>query len=177
MKIPKTLSTKETVIKDFSILEMNVRFPKGIDKHYVVKFHDGAVAIVVDKKMNVYLAKEWRSGWNQYLIKCPGGAVYGKGEPANIRTVRNELVEELGIHVKKITKLASVPADVRILHYFHIYLAENFKIRKQKLEPFEYIKLIKMPFKKALKTFAVPNSKMTSESVLALLLAKERLKL
>lgn len=177
MRMPKTLSTKTVFKRNFSVLEMKVRFPRGFAKHYIAKFHDGAVVAVIDKKKNVYLAKEWRSGWNRFLYKCPGGAVYGKGEAANVKTARNEIMEELGIYAKKITKLASVPADVLALHHIHIYLAEDIVIKEQKLETFEFIQLVKMPFKKALKIFARPNSNMTSESVLGLLLAKEKLKL
>lgn len=177
MRKPKTLSTKTVFKRNFSVLEMKVRFPNGIARHYIAKFHDAAVAVVIDSKKNVYLAKEWRSGWNRFLYKFPGGGVYGRGEAANLKTARNELIEELGIRAKKITKLASVPADVLAMHHIHIYLAEDITVKEQKLEAFEFIQVIKMPFKKALEIFARPNSNMTSESVLGLLLAKERLKL
>lgn len=177
IKTPRTLSTKTVFKKNFSVLEVKVSFPNGFAKHYVAKFRDGVVAVIVDKEQNVYLAKEWRSGWNRFLYKCPGGGVYGMGEAANLRTIKNEMMEELGIRAEKITKLASVLGDVMVVHAVHIYLAENITVGRQRLEPMEHIKLLKMPFKKAFKIFVRPGSNMTSESVLGLALAKEKLKL
>jgi len=178
VKVPETLNTRVIFNKKrMKIVKINVRFPKRTTQHYVVKFNDAVTAVVIDKNKNILLAKEWRSGWNKFVYKLPGGGVAGKGEAANRRAIKKELVEELGVHAKKITKLASVPHDVKVIHHISIYLAQDISLGKQVPEKDEYIEVVKMPFKKALKMFVRNNSKMTSESVLGLLLAKEKLKL
>ena len=163
--------------KDLAVLQSNSRFSAGLAHHYVVKYPDAVNAAPVDDEMNVFVIREWRSGWNNFLYKLPGGAVRGIGEGANVRAIRGELLQEAGIRAKRITKLASVKADVNIVHRIYLYLAQGLSVGTQELEDFEYIKVIKMPFVKAYKRFVKNNSEMTSESVLCLALAKEKLKL
>lgn len=175
---PKVLNSKVVFrTKNLSVVETKIRFPKGIDYQYTLRFPDAVLAVVLDKNKNVYIAKEWRSGWNRVLYKLPGGKVEGRGDSAVKMSVKKEILEELGIEARKITKLVALPDDSWVVHHFTVFLAEDIVIKKQKLEKFEHIEVVKMPLKKALEKFTKGNPNMTSESVLGLLLAKEKLKL
>jgi len=176
--LPKALNSKVIFkTKNLSVVETKVKFPRGIDHQYTLRFPDAVIAIVLDKKKNIYLAKEWRSGWNRVLYKLPGGKIEGKGYIAVKKSVKKEILEELGIEARKITKLVTLPDDAWVVHHFTVFLAEDIVRRKQELERFEHIEVVKMPLKKALAKFTKGSPNMTSESVLGLLLAKERLKL
>jgi len=176
--LPKVLGSKVVFkTRNLSVVETKVKFPKGKTRHYTLVFPEAVIAIVLDKKKNIYLAKEWKAGWNRVFYKLPGGAVVGKGEKASEKAIKKEILEELGIEAGKLTKLLYVADDVWVVHHFTIYLAENLVMKKQKLERFEHIRVVKMPFKKAFERFVKNNSGMTSESVLGLLFAKEKLKL
>lgn len=178
MNLPKALSSKVVFrTRNLSVVETKIKFPKGITSHYTLRFPEAVTAVVLDKKKNVYLAKEWRSGWNRILYKLPGGKVEGKGDSAVKKSVKKEILEELGIEARKITKLVTLPDDAWVVHHFTVYLAEDLVIKKQRLERFEHIEVVKMPLRKALAKYTRGNPDMTSESVLGLLLVKEKLKL
>ena len=136
------------------------------------------VAIVpLDKKRNIYLSKEWRVAWEKEVLQLPAGECRGKTEKGYLKDAKRELQEEIGFNAKKWEKLVSVPFAAHIKQRVHIFLAQELFPSKKKRDEDEIIRVVKLPFKKALNLFLSGKVLTTSYTILGMLLAKEKLDL
>lgn len=139
---------------------------------------DTVVVIPIDSKNNVYLTKEWRSAWNKDIFHVPIGTVEkGNSEKGRIQQARNELREEIGLDSKRIKKIAEVISGARSRGKVHIYLAQNLYKSAKTPDEGEFIKVVRMPFKKAYNLFVKRKMISSPSNLAAFLLAKEELRL
>ncbi|TAL48399.1 NUDIX hydrolase [archaeon] len=138
---------------------------------------NGFIAIVaVDDKNNVYLVKEWRVAWKDYITQIPAGTCYDTTEEYRIEQVHNELREEIGMDARKVEKLLGpVPMSARENNAIHVYLATDLFESKKEADADEAIEVIKMPFLEAHKLLRSGKIMTTSYTMLGIDAAKERL--
>jgi ADP-ribose pyrophosphatase len=110
------------------------------------------------------------------MIIPAGGVRKNAKEKENIKQARNELREEIGFDAKKFVKLATVLNSARMRNVVHIYLATGLFKSPKEADSDEIIEVVKTPFKKAYEMFLTGKEKTTGYTMLALILAKEKLK-
>jgi ADP-ribose pyrophosphatase len=180
MKTPKLISRKNAFKGEFfDVFSDKVKLPNGKIVYWnAIDWTQDSVAIVaVDDRNNVYFSKEWRSAWKKEIMIIPAGGVEKNAkEKDNVKQARNELREEIGFDAKKFVKLATVLNSVRIRNIVHIYLATGLFKSTKEADPDEVIEIVKMPLKKAYEMFLTGKEKTTGYTILALILAKEKLK-
>jgi len=180
MKTPKLISRK-TVFKGkfFDVFSDKVKLPNGkiVNWHAVDWTQDSVAVIAVDNKNNVYFSREWRNAWKKKIMIIPSGGVRkNANEKDNIKQARNELREEIGFGAKKFVKLATLLNSARMRNIVHIYLATGLFKSPKEADFDEVIEIVKMPLKKAYEMFLTGKEKTTGYTMLALILAKEKLK-
>ena len=136
---------------------------------------DAVAGVVVDKKHNVYLIKEWRLAWKREIITLPIGRIEKK--LGMKKTLLKELKEEIGIVGRKIEKIATILLGHRMRTYIHIFLVRDLKKVKRTPEEGEEIEIIKIPLKKAVEMVEKGRIRTTPDTFLGLLLAKNKLKI
>lgn len=135
-----------------------------------------AVAMLpVDKNGYVYLCKEWRVAWKDYVVQIPAGTCVAEDEKARIQQVHNELQEEIGMDAKNVKKLTSCYAAASMNYQIHIYLATELFPSIKNPDEDEILEVIKMPFKKAYEQFVSGKVPTTSYTLIAFLMAKDKL--
>lgn len=174
---PKILSRKTIFDVDWMKIEkVKIQFENGEVVEWNVPTAVDAVFVVpIDNENNLYLTKEWRVAWEKEILNFPAGAVKGNNEKELLQQARNELMEEVGLDAKKIEKIASLLLGLRQKTTIHVYLARDLFESKKKPDKHEFIKVVKMPFKKAYDIFTTGKEISTGTNMAALLLVKEKL--
>ena len=134
--------------------------------------HPGGAAVVpLLSDESVILIKQYRYCIGDTIWEIPAGRLEPDENPLDC--AKRELVEEVGFkatNVQKLTEIYSAPGYCNEVIY--IFLATELVPDKQKLEDDEIIKVVKLPFAKAIekvKTGEITDAK----TVVGLLLAKE----
>lgn len=175
---PKVLSEKIVYQSPLTkVISAKVKLSTGkvVDWDYI----DNANAVAVlplDDDGNVYLCKEWRIAWKKYVLQIPAGTCTAEDEKGRIQQVHNELQEEIGMDARKITKLISYMTSARINYVPHVYLAQDLFPAKKAPDEDEILEVIKMPFDKAYEMFVSGKELTTSYTIIAFLMAKDRLR-
>lgn len=177
MARPKIISEKVGYDKDWlKIIEAKMEFSDGSTADWTYICSRDAVGIIaLDKDMNVFLVKEYKVAWNKKILQIPFGEAKGTGEKQLLLQARNEMKEEIGLDAKRIEKIGTLLRDGRVRGKFHIYLARDLFPSKKKGDEHEYVRVIKMPFKKACEIFLRQRVDVTQTSLVGLILARERL--
>lgn len=180
MKTPKLISRK-TVFRGefFDVFSDKLKLPNGKIAYWnaIDWTHDSVSIVALDDRNNVYFSREWRNAWKKKIMIIPAGGVKkNSNEKDNIKQARNELREEIGFDAKKFVKLATVLNSAKMRNIIHIYLATGLFKSPKEADPDEVIEVVKMPFKKAYEMFLTGKEKTTGYTMLALILAKEKLK-
>ncbi len=127
--LAESLKYEDDWIKIFT---NKLQFPnKNIAEWTYLDLDDVVVIVAIDEFKNVYLVREWRPAWKKQVIEVPAGCCKAKDEAGRIEQARNELMEEVGLNCKNITKLCSILAGTRTKSRFHIYLATNLFASKK----------------------------------------------
>jgi ADP-ribose pyrophosphatase len=180
MKTPKLLSRKIIFKgKFFNVILNKVKLPnkKIAYWHGIDWTHDSVVIVPIDDNNNVYFSKEWRYAWKRKIIMLPSGGVKPNAKEAeNIKQVHNELREEVGLDARKIEKLITALRGAKTRHIIHIYLATDLFKSYKKPDNDEFIEVVKMPLNKALESFLSEKIETLDDTILALILAKEKLR-
>ena len=104
-----------------------------IKNFHRIKIKDASMIICIKNK-KILILKEFRFGLNKYTWGLPGGCVDSKERP--IITARREVLEEVGIKVKKINKLYSFIRNGNYHcgkdHVFYTYLDNKINIMLEK---------------------------------------------
>lgn len=140
--------------------------------------HDVVAVVALDDNNNIYLSEEWRAAWEKNILTLPAGGVNSDAtEKERIQQARNELREEIGFDCKKIEKLGTFLASARTKRRYHSYLAKDLFESPRNKDPDEIVKVVKMPFSKALDLFLNGKKETTNCTMLSLLLARDKLRL
>ncbi len=172
---PKIISEKVVYKSSLTkIIATKIKFSNNrvADWEYI-DHANGVGILVLDKAKNVYLVKEWRPAWKDYVLQIPAGGCTASDEKGRIKQVHNELREEIGLDAKKIKKLISFMGSAKINYMPYIYLATDLFPSTKAPDEDEYVEVIKMPFKKAYQMFVSGKVLTTSYTLVAFLMAKD----
>jgi len=146
----KTLSTKVVYQNPW----MSVREDKVVDADGkegtfgVTTLKDGTAILLMDDDGDVYLAKEYKYAVDTETVAVFGGAIDEGEQP--IETAKRELEEESGLKAKEIVPLGFIdPLTTILKQREYCFLARGVMSGKSRLEDFEVIKVIKVPFETA----------------------------
>jgi ADP-ribose pyrophosphatase len=120
---------------------------------------------------SVVLIKQYRHCIGDTIWEIPAGRLEPDENPLDC--ARRELVEEVGFkatNVQKLTEIYSAPAYCNEVIY--IFLATELVPDKQELEDDEIIKVMKLPFAKAIEKVKMGEIR-DAKTVVGLLLVKE----
>ncbi len=174
---PKILSEKIVYQSSLTkIIATKVKMTNGKVVNWEYIDHANGVGVLpIDKDGNVYLCKEWRPAWKDYVLQIPAGTCIARDEKGRIKQVHNELREEIGMDTKKIEKLASFMVSGKINYMPHVYLANDLFPSYKDPDEDEVLEVIKIPFDKAYERFVSGKIPTTSYTLIAFLMAKEKL--
>ena len=171
---PWKIKNSKVVYKNpwISVLEDSVIRPDGKPGIFgVVTMLPGSSVIPIDKNGNVYLTKEYHYGVRRVTIEAISGGVEKRKN--KLSTAKRELKEEAGLVAKKWTYLGVVdPFTTVVQSPNYMYLAQGLSQGKTEPEGTESIRIIKVPFKKALQW--VKESKITHSATCVAMLKSER---
>lgn len=109
---------------------------------YVRRNYDFSLIIPFENGF-FYMVKQYRAAARRLSIEFPMGSIQEVKSP--LKVAQLELKQETGISAKEWKKIASIyPAPGSVVQRCHIYLATNLSFGKQELEPYEFIKVIKV---------------------------------
>jgi ADP-ribose pyrophosphatase len=115
----------------------------------VVEQIGGVSVIPMDKKGSVYLTKEYHYAVERITIEAVSGSIDGK--ETKLQAAKRELKEETGFTAKKWTYLGVVdPLTTILVSPNYMYLAEDLMEGEDEQEGTEQIRVIKVPFLRAL---------------------------
>lgn len=175
MTKPKIISEKVLYKSNLSeVISAKVKLANGKIVEWDYFGNADVVAVLpVDHDGNVYLCKEWRPAWRQDVIQIPAGHCTAKTEAGRVKQAHNELREEIGMDTKKLKKLVSYATSARMNYLVHLYLAQDLFTSYKDPDEDEFIKVVKIPFKKAYQKFVKDWELTTSSTITALLLTKD----
>jgi len=118
-------------------------------REYVV--HPGAGAVLaIDEDDNCYLVKQFRYPHAEYFLEIPAGR--RDTSETHEECVIRELREETGLIAKELTKMCeTIPSVAYSTEVIHIFLAKNLTKAGQHLDEDEFLSVVCMPVRDALK--------------------------
>lgn len=170
--IIKTIDRKDVFkgkVIDLSV--DTVIFPKQKVEMERINHPGGAAVVPLLSDESVILIKQYRHCIGDTIWEIPAGRLEPDENPLDC--AKRELVEEVGFkatNVQKLTEIYSAPAYGNEVIY--IFLATELVPDKQKLEDDEIIKVVKLPFMKAIEKVKIGEIR-DAKTVVGLLLAKE----
>ncbi|MBP5260616.1 MAG: NUDIX hydrolase [Clostridiales bacterium] len=142
----KTLNT-QTVFegKVFDCILKDVELVDGsVAKREVVLHTGGACILPVDRDLNCYMVKQYRSGADEVLIEVPAGKIE-KGEDP-LECALREIEEETGFESGNVISLGSMCATPAYCsERIHMYLATDLKYKGVKPDKGEFLGVVRYP--------------------------------
>ena len=134
----------------FDITKEEVALENGQKTFREVAWHKGGACIAAfDSEDNIYFVRQFRYPFKEELLEIPAGKLE-EGEDPKSCALR-ELEEETGLIAKDAELLSVIYATPAYCsEKAYIYIANGVKQGKQKLDPGEFLDVVKIPFKKAL---------------------------
>ena len=133
----------------------------------VVEMKPGVSVLPIDNNGNVYLTKEYHYAVERITIEAISGGINKREN--KLAAARRELKEETGISAKEWIDLGYIdPFTTAIYSPNHMFFARDLSFSQANPEGTENIKVIKVPFKKAV--LWVMDSKITHGATAALIL-------
>jgi 8-oxo-dGTP pyrophosphatase MutT (NUDIX family) len=137
----------------------------------VVEMKNGSSVLAINNNNEVYLVKEFKYGLKKESTETMSGGLDNNESP--LKTAKRELKEELGLEAKRWINLGYVDPFTNVIKSKnYMFLAFDLKESKSCPDPEESIKIIKMPFKKALAL--VMQGKITHSASCVLILKAEK---
>lgn len=131
----------------FAAEVMDVRLQDGsFGKREIVCHNGGAAIIPVDKDLNVYVVRQFRSPFGQVLVEIPAGKLERDEDPCACAI--RELKEETGLvaeHVESLGYVFSSPGYSTEVLY--LYLATGLSQEERSLDEGEFLNVEKIPLK------------------------------
>lgn len=128
----------------FDIIDYYLTAPdkKSVKFTYVKRNYDFSLIIPFENGY-FYMVKQYRVPAKKLSLEFPMGSIQEIKSP--LKVAQLELKQETGIIAKTWKKIGSIyPTPGFIVQRCHIYLATNLLFGKQELEPYEFIKVIKI---------------------------------
>lgn len=143
----------------------------GESTREIVNHNGGAAIIALDADNNIYLVRQYRIAYDEFIYEIPAGKIDPGENPEN--TAIRELEEECGLIAKDIELLHLMyPSPGYINEKVYIYLTKNPSEGIQNLDPGESIEIIRLPLLEA--QDMVKQGKINdAKSVIGILLAVE----
>jgi len=133
---------------------------------------DAVSAVVLDDSNNIFLIREWRLPWRRKILTLPIGRIEGK---SILYHLKKELGEEIGYFGKRVEKLATILLGHRMKVKIHIFLVREIFEYKIPKEKDEFIEVVRIPFKKAEKMFLEKGVETTADTIIGILLTKNKI--
>ena len=128
-----------------------VRLPDGKLATREFLDHPGAVGVVpfLDKD-TIVMVRQFRHPVREVTLELPAGKL-DKGEPV-MKCLKRELVEETGCTAKKFTLLLRYwPTPAFANEVLHLYVAEGLSRGKTRFDEDEFLEVVDVPFRDAVK--------------------------
>ena len=146
----KTLSS-ETVYegKIFTLYKDTVELPNGNTALRDRIEHNGGVCVIpLTDEGDVIFVRQFRYGIKELVLEIPAGKLE-KGEDHRECGLR-ELKEETGADCDEFVYLGvAYPTTAYLSEKIHMYLAKGLHFSEQKLDPDEFLEVLKIPFDEA----------------------------
>ena len=148
----------------------HVKLPNGKNATREKISHPGAVGIVpVTDDGNILLVRQYRYPVDDITIEIPAGKIDSQEEPE--KCARRELAEEVG----------AINGDLKLLSSFyttpgfcdeilHLYIATGFKVSDNNLDEDEFLDIISINLKEAVK-WITDGRIMDSKTIIGILMA------
>ena len=153
MNLLETTLSSQVVYKGkiLTLKKDQVRLPNGGTSTREVVVHNGAVCIApIDKEGNVILVRQYRYALSQELLELPAGKI-DPGEDFHAAAVR-ELEEETGCTAGELRYLGTFfPSVGYLTEVIHLFVATGLTQKEQRLDPDEFLKVVKLPLAQAVK--------------------------
>lgn len=128
----------------------DVRLPDGGTSYREYFLHAGAAAVVaLYPDDTIVLERQFRYPCGRSFWEIPAGKI-DKGE-TDLQCAVRELEEECGLKAKKFTELGMLNNAIGYSdEHITVYLAEGIEEGEQKLDPGEFLEIVRVPFSEAL---------------------------
>lgn len=139
--------SKKTVYKSEKVQvdTETISLPNGNIVEWDVMVNPNFLKAVPIKNDRVLMTKEWRQGPHDYLTQFTGSRASLNREEDNLKELKREMKEELGIVGGKYEKIITFQQGVRLTGKQTIYFVTNFKSRKACPEKNEIQNKIELP--------------------------------
>lgn len=146
----KTL-TSDTVYegKIFTIIHDTAELENGENAFRDVILHSGGVCVIpVTENNEIFMVKQFRYPFREVTTEIPAGKLE-KGE-SHHECGRRELLEETGFTCTEYIYLGEIyPTPAYNTEIIHVYLARGLSLKKQNLDPDEFLDVEKIPLSEA----------------------------
>jgi ADP-ribose pyrophosphatase len=110
----------------------------------IVNHNDSVAVVVLDKKNNAVLVRQFRKAVEKKLLEIPAGGIDAGEQPVDC--VRRELQEEIGMLPNKIEKLGGFYLGPGYCtEYLYLYLATDLEPSQLVAEDTNLIEVVKVP--------------------------------
>lgn len=115
----------------------------------IVHHSGGSVIIAINKDKEIYFVSQFRLAANRIMLELPAGKIDAGEDP--LHCAKRELKEETGLEAKKWKKLSACYTSPGYSdEVLHIFLAEDLKQGKQKLDDGEFLNVTKLSLQDAM---------------------------
>lgn len=106
--------------------------------------HRGAVAILAIKDNMVWLVKQYRYPYQEFLLEIPAGKLEANEKP--YETANRELSEEVGLKANNLISLGQIyPSPGFANEVIHLYYTDDFMVTSNHPDDDEFLEIIQMP--------------------------------
>lgn len=147
----RLLSSKQVYENPWiKVREDSVARPEGHDGIFgLVTINDGVSVLPMDDEGNIYLIEEFQYAINRNTLLTISGGIDGDEAPLN--AAQRELKEESGLMASEWTDLGTVESMTMLIDCtMHLYLARGLSFGRADHYDQQTIKLVKLPFQKAI---------------------------
>ena len=150
------METKETVLsveeifdgKVIKVRKYAVKLPDGSTSFREEVMHGGGAGALVYDDGYIYLVSQFRLAANGDLLEIPAGKLESGEDPE--KTIRRELVEEIGVKPRTLKKISSFYVSPGYTNEItHVYYCDDFELTDRKLDDGEFLNVKKISAKEA----------------------------
>lgn len=166
---------KKTVYKETKVQvdEEEILLPDGTIVNWPVvalpDFYFGATV----KDGQAIMTKEWRQGPHDYLTQFTGARALHDSPEENIKELKRELKEELGLEGGKFKELIKFAKGTRLTGTDYYFVVTDFELGETKRDQTEFQEIMYIPVK-GLYQELLQNHVVTAETLLIAKLLEER---
>ena len=158
----------------FAAEVMDVRLQDGsFSKREIIRHNGGATIVPLDKDMNVYMVRQFRSPFQQVLVELPAGKLEPGEDPRDCAI--RELREETGLAADLVVDLGCIfTSPGYSTEALYLYLATGLHQGESSLDAGEFLNVEKIPLTTLLELIDTGRIR-DAKTVIALLKTARRL--